>query len=125
MVKKMATAIDVNVEGKIKGSYRSGKDHPRLLVVTIEDDETREKILANARRMSGKDEWKKVFVAHDLTWRQREEVRKEEKKLKDDAEKRTKEENARGRVGKLIVVGQRGKRWTKWITDPIRPDPNV
>ena len=125
MVKKMATAIDVNVEGKIKGSYRAGKDHPRPLVVTIEDDETREKILANARRMSGKDEWKKVFVAHDLTWRQREEARKEEKKLKDDAEKRTKEENARGRMGKFVVVGQRGRRWTKWITDPIRLDPIV
>ena len=54
----------------------------------IEDDETREGILANARRMSGKDAWKKVFVAKALTWRQREEMRKEEPKIREDAKKR-------------------------------------
>ena len=128
MVKKMAAAIEVDFKGEIKSIYRArpaaGKpvgDRPCPLVVTIDDDETREGILANARRMSGKDLWKKVFVAHDLTWSQREEFRKEEKKLKDDAEKRTKDDNERGRVGKCIVVGQRGKKWLKWVTE-IRDD---
>ena len=119
LVKKMATEIGVNFKGSIKHSYRSGGkpegDRPRPLIVTIEDEETLEGILANARRMSGKDAWKKVFVDHALTWRQREERRKEEQKLKEDAEKRTKE-NKTGRVGKCIVVGQRGRRWLKWIS---------
>ena len=78
------------------------------MVITLEDDETREGFLANARRMAGKDTWKKVFVGHDLTWRQREEARKEEKKLKDDAEKRTQEENTQGKAGKCVVGGGRG-----------------
>ena len=42
-------------------------------------------------------------------------MRKEEQKMKDDAEKKTKEENDKGRVGKYVVVGQRGRRWLKWI----------
>ena len=121
-VKKMATEIDIEFKGEIRSIYRArpaaGKpadDRPCPLVVTIEDDETREGILANARRMAGKDEWKRVFVAHDLTWRQREEMRKEEGKLREDAEKRTKEANEKGDMGKCIVVGQRGKKWIKWI----------
>ena len=120
MMKEMATVIDVKIQGEIKGSFRVGKkegDRPRPLVVTIEDEETREGFLANARRMAGKDTWKKVFVGNDLTWRQREEARKEERKLKEDAEKRTQEENTRGRVGKYVVVGQRGRRWLKWVTE--------
>ena len=123
LVKKMATEIGVDFKGEIKHSYRAaggvpaagGK--PRPLIVTIEDDETREGILANARRMAGKDSWKRVFVAQALTWRQREELRKEEQKLKDEAERRTKEENDKERTGKFLVVGQRGKRWLKWIDE--------
>ena len=128
MVRKMATEIEIDFKGEIKSSYRArpaaGKpagDRPCPLVVTIDDDETREGILANARRMSGKESWKKVFVAHDMTWRQREEARKEETKLRDDAERRTREENERGRVGKCIVVGQRGKKWLKWISVILPP----
>ena len=119
-IKEMATVIDVEIKGEVKGSYRAGKkegDRPRPLVVTLDDDETREGFLANARRMAGKDTWKKVFVGQDLTWRQREEARKEEKKLKEDAERRTEEENTRGRVGKCVVVGQRGRKWLKWVTE--------
>ena len=117
----MVDAIDVEFKGEMKGSYRAGPkvqgDRPRPLIVTIEDDETREKILANARRMAGKDQWKWVYVARDLTWKQREELRKEEKKLKDEAEKKTKKENDEGNVGKYVVVGQRGKRWLKWVRE--------
>ena len=83
--------------------------------MTIEDDDTREGILANARRLAGKNDWARVFVARDLTWKQREEIRREEKKLKEEAEAKTKEENDKGKEGKCIVVGQRGRRWLKWI----------
>ena len=122
LVKKMAMEIGVDFKGEIKHSYRAGGgrpeggDRPRPLIVTIEDDETREGILANARRMSGKDDWKRVFVAQALTWRQREEMRKEIQKMSDEAEKRTKEETEKGRVGKYVVVGQRGRKWMKWIS---------
>ena len=85
----------------------------------VEDDETRAGILANARRMAGKDAWKKVFVSQDWTWKQREEMRKEEIKLKEEAEKRTKEENDAQRVGKFVVVGKRGNRWLKWVKEPL------
>ena len=121
LVYAMAAGIEVGFKGEIKASYRAGArgqgDRPRPLIVTIEDDDTREGILANARRMARKDEWGRVFVARDLTWRQREEVRKEEKKLKEEAEAKTKEENDKGKVGKYVVVGQRGKRWLKWIRE--------
>ena len=126
-VYEMVAEIDVGFKDEIKGSYRAGAKgqgegaRPRPLIVTIEDDETREKILANARRLAGKDQWGTVYVARDLTWRQREEVRKEEKKLKEDAETKTKEENDKGKVGKYVVVGQRGKRWLKWIRE-VRND---
>ena len=118
MVKTMAAEIGVDFKGEIKASYRSGEkigDRPRPLIVTIEDEETREGILANARRMSGKDEWRRVFVGQALTWSQREEARKEEKKLKDEATKKT--EELAGGEGKYIVVGQRGKRWVKWVRE--------
>ena len=121
LVYDMAAEIEVGFRGEIKASYRAGPkgqgDRPRPLIVTIEDDETRESILANARRMAGKDDWARVFVARDLTWRQREEIRKEEKKLKEEAETKTREENDKGKVGKYVVVGQRGKRWLKWIRE--------
>ena len=120
VVMRMATEIGVEFKGEVKSIYRAGKkigDRPRPLVVKIEDDETREGIIANARKMAGKDAWKRVFVSQDWTWKQREEMRKEEKKLKDEAEKKTEEENTSGRVGKYVVVGRRGKRWLKWVTE--------
>ena len=121
LVYDMAAEIEVAFKGEIKASYRAGPkgqgDRPRPLIVTIEDEETRDGILANARRMAGKDNWRKVYVAQDLTWRQREEARNEEKKLKEKAEAKTKEENDQGKVGKYVVVGQRGKRWIKWIRE--------
>ena len=120
MVIKMATEIGVDFKGEVKSSFRAGKkdgDRPRPLIVTLGDEETRENILANARRMSGKEESKKVFVSHDLTWRQREEARKEEKKLRDEAEKKTEEENNGGRVGKYVVVGPRGGRRLRWVAE--------
>ena len=119
LVKNMAAAIDVEIKGEIKSSFRAGKREAgksRPLVVMLEDEETREGFLSNARRMAGKDEWKKVFVGQDLTWQQREEARKEEKKLKEEAEKRTLEDTT-GRVGKYVVVGQRGRRWIKWVRE--------
>ena len=117
-VRKIAVEIGVDFKGEIRSSFRSGEkvgDRPRPLIVTIEDEETREGILTNARRLSGKEDWKRVFVGQALTWNQREEARKEEKKLKEEAEKKTTE--LAGGEGKYIVVGQRGRRWVKWVRE--------
>ena len=120
-VKSLATEIGVQFNGEIRTSYRAGPkkddDRPRPLIVTIKDKETHKGILTNARRLFGKDLWKKVFVSHNLTWRQREEIRKEERKLKEEAETKTEEGNGAGRVGKCIVVGPRGRRRLKWVTE--------
>ena len=120
-VKEMATEMGVAFNGEIKASYRAGAkgdgDRPRPLIVTIENDDTREEIMANARRLAGKEDWKRVFISPDLTWRQREEVKKEEKRLKEEAERKTVEANGEGREGKFIVLGPRRRRWFKWICD--------
>ena len=126
MVIKMATEIGIDFKGEVKSSFRAGKKEgtrPRPLIVTIEDEETRESIVANARRMSRKDEWKTVFVSRDLTWRQREEARKEEKKWREEAEKKTEEENNSGRVGKYVVVGPRGGRRLRWVVENRNDNP--
>ena len=115
--------MEVKKKVKVKGSYRArakGEDpgaRPRPLIVTVEDDKTPKRILANARRLAGKDKWKRVYVSQDLTWRQREEMQKEEKKLKEEAERKTKEENDKGKTGKYVVVAKRGRRWMKWIRE--------
>ena len=122
MVKKIAAEIGVVVKGEVKVRYRSGRivgEKPRPMIVAIEDDETRESMLARARFLARKEDWKRVFVSPDWTWRQREEMRKEEIKMKEDADKRTEEDerNSQGKVGKWLVVGQRGKRWMKWVEE--------
>ena len=89
---------------------------PRPMVVTISDAETREKILSNARRLAKKgDEWKKVFVAPDMTWEQREEAKKQETKLREEAAQKNGEEKDKEKPGKWIVVGQRGRRRIVWV----------
>ena len=123
VVKKIAADIGVEVKGAIQVKFRSGRvvgDKPRPLVMKFEDDETREAMLANARRLAIKDEWKRVFLGPELTWRQREEGRKEEAKLKEDAERRTTASKNEGRVGRFVVVGQRGRRWTKWVDERVQ-----
>ena len=54
------------------------------------------------------------FVSQDLTWAQREEERKVEKSLREEAEKKTMEAVENGKKGKFIVVGQRGRRRMVW-----------
>ena len=111
--------IGVKAEGEIEVKFRAGKkgeaNKPRPMIVRVEDDETREKIRKNARRLAQKDGWKSVFVSEDLTFRQREEGRKIEKKLREEAEKKTEDAKKEGKTGgKFVVVGPRGRRRTVW-----------
>ena len=117
-VKKMAAAMEVPMVGEIQIKYRAGKrggDKPRPLIVKIDDAGTRDAMLAQAKRLARKDEWKRVFIAPDMTWKQREDARREEEKMKEDAAKKTEEALGLGKVGKWLVVGQSGKKWTKWV----------
>ena len=116
---ELAEEIGVEVNGEVDVKFRAGKKRedgkPRPMIVKVEDEETRQKIFANARRLARKEEWKRVFVSPDLTWKQREEAREEERKMRIEAEKKTEEAKNSGRVGgKFVLVGPRGKRRFAW-----------
>ena len=121
-VKEMAEVMGVELKGAIERKFRAGKKDEtrgkgRPMIVRIEDEETRTKMLENARKLKRNDTWKSVFVSHDLTFKQREEARKEEAKLKEEAETKTEEAKNEGKNGKFILVGQRGRRWLKWVEE--------
>ena len=111
---EIAAEIGVAVEGEVDPRYRAGKKNgdgrPRPMIVRIEKDETRERLLANARRLARKEAWKKVFISPDMTYQQREQVKAEEKKLQEEVNKKTDESKNEGRGEKFIVVGRRGER---------------
>ena len=118
-VKKMVEVIGVELKGPIDVKFRAGKpreegEKPRPLIVQVEDEETKERILADARKLSRDNDWKRVFVSRDMTWNQREEGRKEEKRLKEEAEKKTDEAKNEGKKGRYLVVGPRGTRRIIW-----------
>ena len=119
-VKKIAAAIEVKISGEIQIRFRAGRkvgDKPRPLIVRIDDAGTRESMLAQARRLSRKEEWKRVYIAPDTTRQQRDDAKREEDKMKEDAERKTAEATSTGQMGKWLVVGPRGKRWTKWVEE--------
>ena len=92
---------------------------PRPLIVQVSDDETRERIFKGARNLSRVPAMKKVFVGQDMTWAQREEARKEEKQLREIADKKNEEAKNEGKSGKWVLVGQRGRRRLVW-TDRVQ-----
>ena len=121
MVKKILDDIEVEIDEAMEVKWRAGKknDDPtkqRPLIVKMESEEKKEKVLKNAKKLKGKAEWAKVFIQPDLTYRQRVEARKQEEKLKEEAEKKNEEgKNEEGESeGEWIVVGPRGKRRVAW-----------
>ena len=116
---EMAREIDVEVEeAEIK--FRAGKKRedgkPRPMIVKVKDDETKQRLLTNARKLARKEEWKAVYVSPDLTWQQREEARKEEKKLREEVERLNKEQESKndGRRGTHVIIGPKGRRRIVW-----------
>ena len=97
--------------------FRSGKKpegeeaRPRPLIVKIKDDETREKVLKDARNLSRKEGWKKVFVAPDLTYEQREEARKIERELR--SEEHTSELQSQFRISYAVFCLKKKKNIKK------------
>ena len=118
-VKEVMTVIGVEAEAEVK--FRAGKKgegespRPRPLIITVKDDECRMKILRDARNLARSSHLKKVYVATDMTWAQREEARKMEKDLREEAERKTEEARKDGKNGKFVVVGPRGRRRMIWI----------
>ena len=115
-VKELAEVLKVEVKGDVVIKWRCGKrsedatSKPRPMIVRVSDDETRENIFQNARMLANLREWKGVFVSPDLTYAQREEGKKEERKLKEEAEAKTEAAKEAGKEEEWIVVGQRGRR---------------
>ena len=75
-------------ERETEVKFRAGKQKedgkPRPLILTVKNAEKRERFLDNGRKLARKEGWKKVFVAPDLTSRQR----REEKNKKNERKKR-------------------------------------
>ena len=118
-MREIATAIGVDEVGRMERKFRAGKKDeatgkPRPMIVKIEDAEVRERLLDNARKLNRTDKWKNVFISRDLTWKQREEAKKQEKQLREEAEQKNEEEKDEEKDGKWIVVGPRGKRRITW-----------
>ena len=118
---EMVREIGVEVKGEVEVKFRAGKKRddakPRPMIVKVGDEEMRQRLMANARRLSLKEEWKRVFVSPDLTWQQREEARKEEKRLREEAERKNEEAENAGRSGTYVLIGPRGKRRLVWRED--------
>ena len=94
-VRDLAKKLDVEIVGEVEAKFRAGKKpaaaeagRPRPLIVKISDDQTREKILQQARFLGRSDDnWKHVYVGLDLTRKDREEARIKEEKMKEEAKK--------------------------------------
>ena len=116
---ELAEEIGVELEGGVEIRFRAGRKKedgkPRPMIVKINSEETRQRLLSNARKLARKEEWRKVFGENDLTWQQREEARQEEKRLREEADRKTEEAKNEGRgAGRFVVVGPRGRRRVVW-----------
>ena len=115
-VKELAKHVGVELRGEVTVKWRCGRRSvesvrkPRPLVVKLTDDETRAALLQNSWRLSRIGGWERVFVSPDLTNAQREEKREEEKKLREEAERKTEAARIEGREETWIVKGQKGKK---------------
>ena len=113
-VHEVVEAIGIQDKSAIEVKFRAGKKvdggKPRPIVVKIADEETRAKVLANARHLSRKPAWQNVYVGSDMTFKQREEARKRDAELWEEANRKTEEAKNDGREEeRYVVIGQRGK----------------
>ena len=129
IMKEIAEDIGVVIGDDVKVKFRAGKRRetgteevrPRPMIVGVDNEETRERLLANAKKLAKKDKWKRTFVAEDMTPTQREEAKKADEKARKEAEEKTEEAKKEGKTGgKYVAVGPRGKKWVKWWWDTPR-----
>ena len=111
---------EIGVEGEMEIKFRAGKrseepnPRPRPLIISLKSDECRALMLRNARKLARNPSLKSVYIATDMTWAQREEARKIEKELREEAERKTEEAKKEGKNGKFVVVGPRERRRMIW-----------
>ena len=114
-----ATGADAEDAAVVKfrlGRWETARDKPRPLLVRIEDEEKRARLMSNARKLGATARWKTVFINRDLTWTQREEARKNDVKAREEAERRTNEAKNEGRTFEFKAVGPWGKKRVVPIT---------
>ena len=107
IMKEIAEDIGVVIGDDVKVKFRAGKRRetgteevrPRPMIVGVDNDETRERLLVNAKKLAKKDKWKRTFVAEDMTPTQREEAKKADEKARKEAEEKTEEAKKEGKTG--------------------------
>ena len=101
-------------------------DKVRPLIISFDTPQMRDKVILNAKKLSGKDKFKKVYLAPDLTKRQREDDAAKEAELKAEANAKNEDLSDEEKNSfEYRVVGPRGKRrigkwWTRRRGEPIQ-----
>ena len=77
-MKKIWNILEITLdEEEVDVKFRAGKKRedgtPRPLIVRFREEEKKERALNEARKLKRTEEWKTVFLAPDLTPKQREE----------------------------------------------------
>ena len=120
-VRKIADELGIEVRGEVEAKYRAGKkvgDKPRPMIVRVANDEMREALLKKAHMLGRKDGWKSVYVQQDLTWKQREEAKAREQKLKDEENEKNEQAKNEGRTGgRYVRKGWGERRKVVWWWD--------
>ena len=88
------------------------------MIVRVANSDTRNALLKQAHMLGRKEEWKAVYLLPDLTWKQREEARKREQKLKDEEDRMNEQAKNEGRTGgRYVRKGWGEKRKVIWWWD--------
>lgn len=102
-------------------SFRAGKvipDRARLLIITLENEETKHEILSMAAQLRSSSNWTRVFITPDLTWSERQ----AQKKLREELRSRREagEDGITIRRGKIVSLSMARKT-------PVQPShpPNT
>ena len=112
-VEELFEKLEVEVKGEVQFQFRAGKpraegEKSRPIIVRVSDDETRNAIFRNAPKLAKIEGMGRVYINPDLTPQQRDEEKKKEAELKEEAARKTEAENGSGK--KYIVIGSRGRR---------------
>ena len=105
---KVMVQDEFKLNVQVTKAFRVGKsdpDKPRLLVVALENVDTKLDILKQASELRHSNEWRNVYITPDLTWQEREEGRKlrgELARRRDEGER-----NLVIRRGKIVVLEPR------------------
>ena len=121
MIEKLMRCIGVETEGENTEIWRTGKKNnegegPRPVLMKIKREIVREQVFENAKKLKDAEEdWRKVYIRRDRTWKQREEERRKEKEFREEMERKNRERRESEGDGEWIVVGRAARRGVKWM----------